>query len=160
MKRLILLALFSAGCYFSHAQTLAETPRPGAAEAVCPAPSTEGIKVIKNGSCVSGPTFDVGLADYYATSPTSACSILAARNITEVEWQVYPSGSATYSIAWNTGVFYCSGLNSGFSLTFNPSDPNLPITFLFRIKNSCGQWSDWSAGFAVFKNRCGSGGME
>ncbi|MGE7775506.1 hypothetical protein ACQKLP_12325 [Chitinophaga sp. NPDC101104] len=156
MKRLILLTLFSAGCYLSHAQTLAETPRPSAAGAVCPTPSNDGIKVSKNGPCQSSTTFDVGLADYYASSTTSACSILSSRNITEVEWQVYPP-AGSYSITWGTGVFQCSGVtNSGFSLTFNPTDPNLPISFLFRVKNSCGEWSDWSAGFAIFKNRCGN----
>lgn len=161
MKRLFLLTCFSVCCLALHAQLWNPAPDKSASAAVCPVPSTEGLKVIKNGPCESGSTFDVGLADYYATSPTAACSILSARSITEVEWQVYPPGSAPYSITWNTGYFVCSGVsNAGFRLTFNPVDPNLPITFLFRIKNSCGQWSDWSAGFAVFKNRCGSGGWE
>lgn len=155
MKRLFLLTCISVSCLALRAQTIT-TP---AAEVTCPTPSTEGIKVVKNGPCESGSSFDVGLADYYAITPTSACAILAARSITEVEWQVY-SPAGPYSIIWNTGFFNCSGVNNaGFRLTYNPVNAYMPISFIFRIKNSCGQWSEWSAGFAVFKDRCGSGGV-
>lgn len=97
--------------------------------------------LVSGPSCLSG-TGAMSFGVNY--NGTSGCG-LNNYNITEVEWQVFCSNP--HQVTNNAGAYACSGINkAGIRVTFfQPIVQPFVITFLYRLKNSCG-WSEWSTG--------------
>ncbi|WP_256006805.1 S8 family serine peptidase [Pedobacter deserti] len=120
------------------------------------APQIEGISIVKSGpSCISSSTQPLSFGLIYNGS--SGCNLFSA-GITEVQWQVFNFGSGTIQVTNNSGAYACStpgsAINSGISVTFNIVSSPFMITVIARIKNRCGQWSDYSPGFSFEIRRC------
>ena len=112
--------------------------------------------LVSGPSCISynnqSMSFGVGFNSNWG------CQLNALAGITEVQWQVICSNP--HQVTYNAGTYTCqfpSQVNkAGLSVAFSyPTQPYV-ITFLFRVKNTCG-WSEWSPGNTQFIQACGGG---
>ncbi|MGN5955534.1 M12 family metallo-peptidase [Sphingobacterium lactis] len=118
-------------------------------------PDVSNITVQRNGpGCVGNDYQPISFGIVYNGS--YGCS-LANRNIAEVEWQLFLHGQATPQIVNNAGYYNCPSndvINPGITIGFGNFSSPFMITLLFRVRNKCGVWSDYSPGFSFQIRRC------
>ncbi|WP_118195916.1 S8 family serine peptidase [Albibacterium indicum] len=118
-------------------------------------PSISDLQIQKNGpSCLSSPLQSISFGLVHLGS--HGCN-LYDHGITAVQWEFYNFGTATAQITNNSGYYACQSnqvVNPGISVTFSNFSTPFMITLRARIKNKCGHFSDYTAGFSFQIQRC------